>query len=229
MMTLLLVVLAASPAAPLNTEGYRLYLAGQYPAALEKFQAAVKADPSHALSHYNFAATLGLLRKQGKVCEFNAYPDAVLDELEQAVKLDEGRRKRMQKDKDFDSVRGTLRYQKLLGRNPAVDADARALLTALTWLAPAVGAFGNPVQLTLSANGTFTLSRMQMTDDGPKRDSSKGRWKLEGHSVTLDFAKPLKLDESVLKQARGNLTPEGHLVFESPDWNLSDARSECEA
>jgi hypothetical protein len=30
-------------------------------------QAAVKADETHALSHYNLAATLGLLRNQGKL------------------------------------------------------------------------------------------------------------------------------------------------------------------
>jgi tetratricopeptide (TPR) repeat protein len=222
---LLTALLSASPAAPLNTEGYRLYLAKQYPEALEKFQAAVKADETHALSHYNLAATLGLLRNQGKVCEFNAYRDAVMDELERAVKLDEGRRKRMQKDPDFSSVRGTLRYQALLGKKPEAAADARALLTAITWYAPAVGAYGNPVTLTLAANGTLTLSRVVMTDDEVKRESLKGRWKLEGTTVTLDFAKALE----GMKRAVGKLQPDGHLVFETPAWNLSDSLSECDA
>ena len=34
--------------------------------ALEKFRGAIAADENHALAHYNFAATLGMLRKRGK-------------------------------------------------------------------------------------------------------------------------------------------------------------------
>lgn len=221
----LLLLLTASPAAPLNSEGFRLYQRKQYPAALEKFRAAVAADETHALSHYNLAATLGLLRKQGRVCEFDAYRGTVLDHLERAVQLDEGRRQRMQRDADFDTVRGTLRYQALLGRKPDVEKDARALLTTIVWYAPAVGAYGNPVTLTLAPAGRFTLSRVVMTDDDVKREALKGSFQVKGFEVTLFFAKPFEGK----KQVVGRLTADGHLVFDAPAWDLSDALSECDA
>ena len=226
MLSLLLTsLLSASPAAALNTEGYRLYLAKRYPEALEKFQAAVKADETHALSHYNLAATLGLLRNQDRVCAFNATREAVLDELERAVKLDEGRRKRMQQDPDFSSVRGTLRYQALLGRKPEVAQDARALLTAITWNMTVEGILHHPLTLTLAADGALTLSRILRIGDDLKRESYKGRWTLDGTTVTLDFEKALE----GVKHAVGRLQPDGHLVFETPPWNLSDLLLECEA
>ena len=225
MLPLLVVLLAASPAAPLNTDGFRLYQARKYPEALEKFRAAVAADGSHALAQYNFAATLGVLRGQGKVCEFDAYPGAILDHLEAAVKLDERRRQRMKGDRDFDSVRDTLRYQQLLGRSPAVQKDVKPLLLALTWRAPATGAYGNPVTLKLSADGSLTLTRLVLTDEGVKHDVVRGRWKVKGFQVTLDFEHPVEGQ----KQAVGKLTAEGHLLFGAPAWDLSDQRSECDA
>ncbi len=224
MTALLSLLLTASPAAPLNTEGFRLYQAKQYPEALEKFRAAVAADETHALSHYNLAATLALLRGQGKVCEFDAYQGAVLDHLERAVQLDARRRKRMQQDKDFDSVRDTLRYQRLLGRKPAVEKDAAALFVALAWYAPAVGAFGNAAELHLKSDGTFTLGRLLMENDELRRDVTAGRFRVKGFQVTFDFAKPV----DGKKQRVGRLTPEGHLVVDGLG-ELTDLRSECDA
>lgn len=224
-MLLLALLLAASPAAPLNAEGFRLYQAKQYPQALEKFRAAVAADGAHALAHYNLAATLALLRGQGKVCDFDAYPGAILDHLEASVRLDERRRQRMKVDRDFDSIRHTLRYQRLLGRSPRVQQDVQALLVAITWLTPAVGAWGNTTTLELAADGTFTLRRLQLEGDEVKHQLTRGRWQVKGFQVTLDFERPVEGQ----KQAVGKLTPEGHLSFEAPGWDLTDQRSECDA
>lgn len=220
---LLALLLAASPAVKLNTEGFRLYQAKNYPAALEKFSQAVRADESHALSQYNLAATLGLLRGQGKTCEFDAYPSTILDHLEAAVRLDERRRARMKVDRDFDSVRDTVRYQLLAGRSLTRERDVVPLVSAVSWTLPATGAFGNPLALHFSSKGTFTLRLMQLTDDGPKFDEVKGRWTAKGFQLTLDFDQPVEGQ----KQAQGQLTPGGHLVF--PKWDLSDSRSECDA
>lgn len=224
-LALVLVLFAASPASPLNTEGFKLYQAGKYAEALEKFRAAVAADESHALSQYNLAATLALMRKQGRVCEFDAYQNDVLEHLELAVKLDEGRRKRMQVDRDFDSVRDTLRYQQLLGRRADRQADAKALLTALTWYTPAVGAYGNPNTLKLGADGRFKLTQLELRDEGPATTTVTGRWKVQGFEVTLTFSKPLQ----GAREAKGTLGADGHLVFTAPAWNFSDAHAECDA
>lgn len=220
---LLALLLAASPAAKLNTEGFRLYQAKNYPAALEKFAAAVRADEGHALSHYNLAATLGVLRGQGKVCEYDAYQSTILEHLEASIRLDERRRARMKVDRDFDSVKDTLRYQRLLGRSPAREKDVAPLVIAVGWTLPSPGAYGNPLTLHFSAGGTFTLRLMQLSDEGPKFEVINGRWTSKGFQLTLDFDQPVEGQ----KRAVGQLTPEGHLVF--PKWDLSDSRSDCDA
>src|SRR5690242_4835303 len=80
---------AAPPSAKaLNSDGFDLYKAGKYPEALEKFQAAVKADPKNALPPYNVAATLGVLRKQGQICQYSAHRETILEQLKASVKLD---------------------------------------------------------------------------------------------------------------------------------------------
>lgn len=228
-LALVLIVLAGAPptsaAAKFNTEGFRAYQAKRYGEALALFKQGFEADERHALSHYNYAATLGLLRKQGKVCEFDAYQSAVLEHLEQAVKLDEGRRARMQRDADFDSVRDTVRYQRLLGRDPAKEADLRALVVAVTWLAPSVGAYGNMAVLDLAPNGGVTLSRKVMNADGEVTVvKHRGAFSVKGPTVTITLTQALEGKKVIT----GRLTADGHFVLDVLG-ELSDERSECDA
>ena len=95
---------AAPPGQSLNTQGFRLYQAGKYPEALEKFTAAAEADPGLALAHYNVAATLGVLRKRGQVCEYSAYRETILERLQRAIRLDSRRLARAKEDKDFEPI-----------------------------------------------------------------------------------------------------------------------------
>jgi tetratricopeptide (TPR) repeat protein len=214
-----------SPAAALNTAGFRLYQQKKYAEALEQFKQAIAADEQHALSHYNYAATLALLRKQGRVCEFDAYCPVVLDHLERAVQLDEGRRRRMQRDPYFDTVRDTVRYQRLLGRDPAREADARALLVAVTWLGAAPGAFGNMAELRFKADGTFTLSRKVLDDQGEvKTVKVSGRFTVRRFDVTLELGSPL----DGKKKLSGRLGADGRLSLDALG-ELSDERAECDA
>lgn len=222
----LALLLAAAPtAAQLNTEGYRLYRAENYDAALVKFRAAIAADGKHALAHYNYAATLGHLRKQGRTCEVDAYQSTILEHLTRAVALDEGRRARMQEDADFDGVRHTLAYQRLAGREPERDADVPALLTALEFLARPQGAFGHPVELHLNADGTLSLTQLQVTDDDVKRVTLTGTWKASGRAVTLTLKQPVEGQTSL----SATFTPAGHLVVSKPGWHLGSDRSDCDA
>src|SRR6186997_1552832 len=118
----LLLLLALTLAAPspaqsaraLNTEGFRLYQAGKYPEALEKFEAAAQADPKLALAHYNVAATLGVLRKKGKICDYSAYRETIVERLTRSVELDPRRLTRAKADADLDPIRDTLGWQRLL-------------------------------------------------------------------------------------------------------------------
>lgn len=216
-----------SPAASLNTEGFKLYKAKQYEQAIEKFRAAIAADPNHALSHYNLACTLGLMRKQNKVCEFDAYQSTVLDELEAAVKLDEGRRKRMQSDSDLESIRDTLRYQRLLGKDPAKPADARALLVAVRWYGPSPGAYGNMAEVDFTPSGAFTLSRKVMTDDGEvKVVTHNGTFKVNAATGVATLTLSTALDGK--KTLSAKLGADGKLTLDVVG-ELTDQRSECEA
>lgn len=221
---LLALLLAASPAAPLNTEGYRLYRAGQYEAALEQFRAAVKADERHALSHYNLAATLALLRGQGKVCEVEAYQGRILSALERAVQLDRRRLARAKVDPDFTSIHDTLGYQRLLGRSPRSLRDVRPLLVAVTWLGPAPGAFGNLYTLDLTDDGGFAWSQ-KVLDPDFHVEVTKGRWTVSGRQVTLRFEKPVDGRSEVV----GELKAGGQLTFPAAGWELTDQPSECDA
>lgn len=219
---LLALVLTGAP--ELNTEGFRLYQQGKYGEALEKFRGAIAADQTHALAQYNFAATLAVLRKRGKTCEFDAYQSTILEHLTQSVTLDERRRARMQRDADFEVVRDSLGYQRLLKRDPANDKDVNALLVALAFLTPARGAFGHGEQLDLKADGTLTI-KQTIVDEDVKQVTTAGTWKAKGRTVTLTFKKKV----SGVTGAVGTFNAEGHLVFTTPAWDFSSDRSDCDA
>jgi tetratricopeptide (TPR) repeat protein len=227
MALLLSMLLAASPspAAALNTEGYRLYQAGKFEKALEKFRAAVDADSQHALSHYNLAATLGVMRKQNKVCEMNAYVWEVLDHLEASVRLDPKRRARMVADADFDAtVRSTVRFLLLSGLS--VSKDAAKILTTVSWYGPS-GARGPTASVTFLADGTFSLSMVVSVDDddNPLRESFTGTVKVEGASVTLRFSRPPA--GTTQRVFTGRLISEGRLIIDGLS-SFTDTLSECE-
>lgn len=221
---LLTMFLAASPATALNTEGYRLYQAGKYDEALEKFRAAVDADNEHALAHYNLAATLGVMRKQNRVCETNAYVWEVLDHLEASVRLDPKRRARMMVDADFDgTVRSTVRF--LLLSRLSLSKDAAKILTTVDWHGPS-GARGSSASVTFSPGGTVSLSLVVSVDDdgNPVSASFPGTVKVEGASVTLTFSRPPP--GTTQRVFSGRLSREG-LHFDGLP-SFTDTVSECE-
>ncbi|WP_225409537.1 tetratricopeptide repeat protein [Stigmatella hybrida] len=226
---LLLLVLVASTALgqpakarTLNTEGFRLYQAGQFPEALERFQAAAQANPQYALAHYNVAATLGVLRKQRKVCEYQAFPETILQHLTRAVELDPRRLKRAQEDADLEPIRNTVGWHRLLGRSPARAADVPALLQAVDWYGPGVGVYGTLVRLDFQAGGKVVLNRKVPQDEGaPREEAVTGSYRVKRSTVTVTLpghAKPLT----------GSLSPTGLLKLQELG-AFTDAPSECEA
>lgn len=221
---LLLLALAAAPAPSakaLNTEGFRLYQAGRYPEALEKFQAAVQADARHALSRYNVAATLGVLRKQGKVCEFSAHRDVIVEHLTQSVKLDPRRLARAKVDADLDPIRDTLGWQRLLGRSPARVADVPRLLQDVAWYGPGVGVYGSTQGLRFRAGNTAVLWTKVFGDDGqPRQEEVTGGYTVRGRQVELRLKGRAPLT--------GTLTAAGALTFPGLG-TFTDSPSECDA
>jgi tetratricopeptide (TPR) repeat protein len=212
----------AQSARELNAEGFRLYKAGQLPQALEKFQAAAQADPKYALAHYNVAATLGVLRKQGQVCQFDAYRETIVERLNTAVKLDPKRLARAREDTDLDPIRDTLGWQRLLGRSPARAADVPELLRRVSWFGPGVGVYGTTRALRFQDGGRVVLQRKTFDNpEGMPRDEEvSGTYSVKGRALELRLPgmKPLK----------GTLTVRGALQVDELG-TFTDSPSECEA
>ncbi|AGC45192.1 hypothetical protein MYSTI_03886 [Myxococcus stipitatus DSM 14675] len=222
---LLVLVLTAAPPEPsaraLNTEGFRLYRAGRYPEALEKFQGAVKADPAYALPRYNLAATLGVLRKQGKVCEYSAHRDVILEHLTQAVRLDSRRLARAREDEDLDAIRDTLGWQRLLGHKPEREADVPALLRAVSWYGPAMGINGSKHTLRFLPKGRVVLWTRVVDEQGDENHGElPGTYTVKGRQVELRL-----MDEQPRK---GTLTTAGALTFPGLG-TFTDSEPECDA
>jgi len=205
----------------LNTTGFRLYQAGKYAEALEKFRAAVQADPKHALAQYNVAATLGVLRKQGQICEYDAYQSTILQYLTAAVKLDPRRLKRAKEDADLDPIRDTVGWQRLLGRSPTRAADVPVLLRKVSWYGPGVGVYGTLVTLRFEDGGKVSLGKKVPQEEGlPKTETITGTYTVKGRTVQV------KLPGQ--KPDTGSLNAQGVLTFKELG-AFYDFPSECEA
>ncbi|MGQ0506734.1 MAG: hypothetical protein ACT4TC_15585 [Myxococcaceae bacterium] len=204
----------------LNTQGFRLYKAKKFPEALELFRQATQADEAHAMSHYNYAATLSVLRQQKRVCEFMAIRPAIVTELTRAVELDATRKRRMVSDADFTAVRDTVGYQKLAGVDPSRPAGFKTLLERVTWWSSGQGAYGSLLQLDLQRNGKLLLKRRVVTDDGVREEKETGTWRTDGTTVFVKTA---------AGEVKGTLSPEGALELPEPMGRLFDFPSECDA
>lgn len=225
---LLVLALSSAPATPappsaraLNTEGFRLYQAGRYPEALEKFQASAKEDPAYALPRYNAAATLGVLRKKGLVCEYGAHRDVIVEHLSQAVRLDARRLARARVDTDLDGIRDTLGWQRLLGRVPEREADVPFLLRNVSWFGPGVGVLGSTQALRFTPRGKAVLKTRTVDANGQaQRIELGGTYSVKGRQVELRLKGEPPLT--------GTLTEAGALTFPRLG-TFTDAPSECDA
>lgn len=222
LLALLLAPLAfAQSAKELNTEGFRLYQAGKYPEALEKFKAAVATDPKHALAHYNVAATLGVLRKEGLVCAHDAYISTILEHLATAVRLDPRRLKRAKEDPDLDPIRETVGWHRLLGRSHARTADVPELLKKVQWYGPGVGVYGTLQKLRFEEGGKVVLRKKTPQEEGPmKEEAITGTYRVKGRKVEV------KLPGQ--KPDTGMITAQSVLEFKTLG-SFYDFPSECDA
>lgn len=220
----------AQPAAPvkappptakaLNTEGFQLYQAGKYPEALEKFQAAVQADPKQALPRYNVAATLGVLRKQGQICQYSAHRETILEQLKESVRLDPKRLQRAKEDADLDPIRDTVGWQQLLGRSPTRAADVPEILRKVSWFGPGVGVYGTLVTLKFEDGGKVTLTKKVPQEEGaPKTETITGTYSVKGRTVEVKL--PGQKPDTGSLNAKGVLTLKTLGAF-------YDSPSECE-
>lgn len=217
----------AESAAELNTQGYRLYLKGQFPEALGLFRRAVAADPTYTLGRYNLACTLGVLRKQGPeaVCRYDAYKSAILDHLEEAVRLDPATRTKAETDPDLDPVRDTVRYLRLFGYSPTNPEDVKTFLDSVSWYGTASGAFGPAAALDFRPDGTVALTLLDTTGDEVKRAAYSGTYFVSGNRVTFILDRPV----GGVSRFEGAMLPGGSLDIPGLPGPFSDDPHECEA
>jgi tetratricopeptide (TPR) repeat protein len=220
---LLALLLSAAPAPSartLNTQGFRLYQAGQYPEALEKFQAAAQADPKMALAHYNVAATLGVLRKKGKICDYSAYRETILERLTRSVELDPRRLARAKQDADLDPIRDTLGWQRLLGLSPQNEADVPKLLRRVTWFKLDTGMARE--KLTFPDARRVVLERTGFDEETQRVTTRKrtGTYTLRGRTLRVTL-----LNEPPVQ---GTLTDKGALQLGTLG-TFTDLPPECDA
>jgi tetratricopeptide (TPR) repeat protein len=222
---LLALLLSAAPAPSartLNTQGFRLYQAGQYPEALEKFEAAAQADPKLALAHYNVAATLGVLRKQGKICDYSAYRETIVERLTRSVELDPRRLARAKKDADLDPIRDTLGWQRLLGLSPQNEADVPKLLRRVTWFRLTEGDMHARTKLTFPDARRVVLERTGFDEETQRVTTRKrtGTYTLQGRTLRVSLPNE--------PPVQGMLTDKGALQLGALG-TFSDLPPECDA
>jgi tetratricopeptide (TPR) repeat protein len=203
----------------LNTEGFRLYKAGKFVQASKKFERAWKVNPDHALAHYNYAATLGVFRKKNRICEHHALKQVIVEHLSRSVELDPSRAERMQTDPDFDSVRDTVGYQKLLKR------DLPALLENVSWFGPGEGVWGSLLKLDFLAEGKVALEVKVPAGSETQTQTVTGQWKTSGSAVDITWSAPFQ----GRTQWQGRLNEEGALDFGAPSLTFGDEPSDCSA
>jgi tetratricopeptide (TPR) repeat protein len=175
----------AQSATALNSQGVELLRVRKYAEAIEKFQQAIGFDESHALAHYNFAATLARVRSQGAVCEFSAYRATIISELQRSIELDPRRRERALVDKDFKTVHDTLGWQFIAGKT--VEKNAAEILQAVTWYGPAPGAFGPVSGVRFERGGKVSSWVLDLSGDSARRVFSEGwKWTVSGVTVTIE-------------------------------------------
>jgi hypothetical protein len=130
---------------------------------------------------------LALLRKENKVCEFDAYKSTITDLLARSIALDEKRRARMLKDTDLDTVKDTFRFQMLAKKSLKKPSDLRAMLTAISWFGPSPGAFGPNPLIDFAEDGSVSLSEMDTSGDEIKRTSTKGTFTISGAQIKVEL------------------------------------------
>lgn len=236
MILLAALALLASPK-ELNDSGMKAYRGKQLEQAVDLFRKALAEDPEEktagpsvkeqveraklrALIHHNLACAQSLLRAKGQVCVTDNYRGDIVKHLHESVRYDPSRLDRATKDPDLAAVRDTLGFQSLLGLSIARDVDLLALLPRVRWWTPGQGAFGSLSELGFKADGTCESKTKVMTEDGKPLPPKvvKGRWKLSGRKLSIEWADG--------KKSEGEVAEAG-LQLDGTPW--SDSPSECDA
>ncbi|TFG64782.1 MAG: hypothetical protein E4H36_02035 [Spirochaetales bacterium] len=120
----------------LNQQGYSLYAAQKYDAALEKFRQAVSADDGNSIAYYNAACVMALQYAAGAASddELEALVPAIVRYLYQAAERDWFWALQMMADSDLDAVKfysGDILYGTEMRRTLSSDYEWGDVYNAL--------------------------------------------------------------------------------------------------
>lgn len=106
------------------------YARGNYERAYEFYLNAGVNDPEVS---FRLASIMAYFRKQGLICEYNAYIDIILDELQYAIAQDSSLLEKVLSDTVFSPIHRTVLYNVWQGHNLDNDTSIAIILTEVTW------------------------------------------------------------------------------------------------
>jgi hypothetical protein len=106
------------------------YEQGNYERAYEYYLNAGVSDPRIS---FNIASIMSHFRKIGLICEYNAYVDLILEELQYVIEQDSTWLEKILTDTIFSPIHTTVLYNVWKGYNLEDDSSITALLPEVSW------------------------------------------------------------------------------------------------
>ncbi|MBN2495321.1 MAG: tetratricopeptide repeat protein [Deltaproteobacteria bacterium] len=195
---------AQQSASQLSRAAKKLYKQKKYDKAAETLHKAIELDPNNAGAHFQLACTLGMLRKQGKICEHRAFRSTILRHLVRA-KLSRREKRRIRRNAALQPVLDTVGYYRLMGLSVRKTADVETILRKVSWYG-APGPDGKPAsKLRFMPKGKLELE----IGSGAERATHTGSYFVRSNLVEVKLAKPVG-DVGTLQ---GALKETGELVL----------------
>ena len=114
----------------LVTKGDIEYAKGNYERAYEYYLNVGVKDPEVA---FKLASIISYFRNNGLICEYNAYVDLILEELQYVIEQDSCWLEKILTDTIFSPIHGTLLYNIWKGYNLDSDSSITNLLPQVSW------------------------------------------------------------------------------------------------
>ena len=114
----------------LVTKGDIEYEHGNYERAYEYYLNAGVNDPHIS---FNIASIISHFRKIGLICEYNAYVDLILEELQYVIEQDSTWLEKILTDTIFSPIHTTVLYNVWKGYNLDDDCSISAILPEVSW------------------------------------------------------------------------------------------------
>lgn len=167
----------------LNKLGLRAYKAKDYEKAVELFQQAIKADPTHAWAHFNLACTFGV----GDECMFDCNnEDTAIEHLKLAIKYKPAIHKKLLKDTDLNRFHTKVAFQLLVGLSLKKTKDVQKIIRKTVWWSPTMDVTDTPNELRFKADGTLVIKGAEFGEGVEKVPFVlKGTYTVRGNKIMV--------------------------------------------